>query len=47
MHSLVWLIDGLAKGDPFAWLVLAGMAIILGIAIAHDLWANRGKERPR
>jgi hypothetical protein len=47
MHSLVWLIDGLARGEAFAWMVLADMAIILGGAIVYDSWVSKGRKRLR
>jgi hypothetical protein len=40
LHSLAWLIDGLAEGNPGVWAVFFGILIGVAIGLVHDLRAN-------
>jgi hypothetical protein len=48
-HLILWLLEGLGKGDPFACMVVATVVvgfICVVIAAAVDMWAER-KKSPR
>lgn len=50
MHFLLWLGDGLVHGEPFACMTVGTVAagfIGVCIAVAYDMWKERGTKRHR
>jgi hypothetical protein len=43
LHTLVWLIERLTRGDPVAWALFIGAIILVGIGVVYDL--RRGKRK--
>jgi hypothetical protein len=41
LHTVAFVIDRLAEGNPFAWTLFLGLLIVLGIAFAFDVRRNR------
>jgi hypothetical protein len=47
LHTLVSLIERLAKGDPVMWTLFVGFVIVLGIAFVYDLCRGERKGTTR
>lgn len=40
-HTLGWLIDQIADGNPVAWILFLGTVAALGMSLVYDLRRSR------
>jgi hypothetical protein len=47
LHTLAWLLEKLAEGDPVAWCFFLATILLVGAAFAVDLWTKRKRKADR